>query len=100
VQAVLPPALFLSLVGYFLWNASQGDRGWRAYEARMRQFETVQKERDQVDAERRVWERRVAALRSERLDPDMLDERARAMLNLAEPSDIVVPLRSPGTAHH
>jgi hypothetical protein len=27
----------------------------------------------------------------------MLDERARAMLNVADPSDIVVPLRNAGS---
>src|SRR5689334_22577417 len=90
-QAVLPPALFLSLVVYFLYNASQGERDWRAYEQRLRQFDLVQKERDQVEAERRVWARRVDALRSDRLDPDMLDERARAMLNMADPNEVVVP---------
>jgi cell division protein FtsB len=37
-----------------------------------------------------MWERRVAGLRNTRLDPDTLDERARAMLNLADPSDVVV----------
>jgi hypothetical protein len=29
-------------------------------------------------------------LRTQRLDPDTLDERARAMLNLADPNDVVV----------
>jgi cell division protein FtsB len=38
-----------------------------------------------------MWERRVSGLRSRHLDADMLDERARAMLNLTEPSEVIVP---------
>jgi hypothetical protein len=45
----------------------------------------------QAQAERDSWERRVAGLRANHIDPDSLDERARAMLNLADPADIVVP---------
>jgi cell division protein FtsB len=32
----------------------------------------------------------VALLRSSQIDPDMLDERARAMLDFADPRDVVV----------
>ena len=41
--------------------------------------------------ERDAWERRVAGLRSRHIDADTLDERARAMLNLADPTDVIVP---------
>ena len=40
-------------------------------------------------------ERDVALLRPESLDPDMLDERARASLNLAHPDDLVMLKRRP-----
>jgi len=48
-------------------------------------------------------ERDVALLRPESLDPDMLDERARAILNLAHPDDLIMlkrrpPSETPGTA--
>ncbi len=36
-----------------------------------------------------MWERRVSSLRTSRLDPDSVDERARATLNLADPADII-----------
>ena len=93
-KAVLPPAIFLSLVAYFLWNATQGERGLQAYALRQQQLKQVQDESDRTEAERKLWDRRVTALRSQRLDPDMLDERARAMLNVADPADIVVPLKN------
>ena len=43
-------------------------------------------------AERDGWETRVSGLRPHHLDPDTLDERARAMLNLADPTEVIVKL--------
>jgi cell division protein FtsB len=91
LRAMVLPALFLSLVIYFLWNATQGDRGLQAYALRQEQLKSVQADLAKAQADQAGWDRRVSELRNQRLDPDMLDERARAMLNLADPADIVVP---------
>ena len=91
VVGALPGLLFLSLVGYFGWNAIQGDRGLQAYSVRQEQLRQVQADLIRVTAEQEMWERRVAGLRGQRLDPHALDERARAMLNVADPADIVLP---------
>lgn len=90
VRATVAPTLFLGLVGYFCWNATQGDRGLQSYAIRQTQLKAVQAELKRVETDRDVMERRVAGLRSQHLDPDTLDERARAMLNVADPSDLVV----------
>ncbi len=90
-QAMVAPVLFLSLSGYFGWNAMRGDHGLRAYAMRQRQLVTARAEQAAAEAERQEWEVRVAGLRANHIDPDTLDERARAMLNLADPADVVVP---------
>ena len=41
------------------------------------------------------WERRIGLLKSESLDPDMLDERARALLNWVDPRDVTMMLKQP-----
>jgi cell division protein FtsB len=87
----MPPLLFLCLVGYFLWQASQGERGSRAFVARQADLQAAQAELARAEADRGAWERRVMALRTGRLDPDSLDERSRAMLNLSDPGEIIVP---------
>jgi cell division protein FtsB len=46
-------------------------------------------------AERRVIERRVAALRPDSLDLDMLDERARQVLDLVHEDELVIQLPQP-----
>ena len=91
LRAIVTPTLFLSLVAYFMWNATQGDRGLQAYALREQQLRGLRAELDKVQGEQRDWDRRVAELRAQHLDPDMLDERARAMLNLVDPADVVVP---------
>jgi cell division protein FtsB len=42
----------------------------------------------ELKAERAHWERRVSLLRADRIDPDMLDERARALVGYADPRDL------------
>jgi cell division protein FtsB len=90
-KAAVAPLIFLALVGYFCWNAAQGNHGLVAFAQRERLLAQAQADQAQARAEKEMWERRVSGLRSRHLDADMLDERARAMLNLAEPTDVVVP---------
>jgi cell division protein FtsB len=93
-RMVLAPTIFLVITGYFAWNATQGDRGLVAYAQRQDLLRQVVADQAAAKAERDGWETRVSGLRARHLDPDTLDERARAMLNLAEPSDIIVKLGS------
>jgi len=90
LKASVAPLIFLSLVGYFGWNAVQGDHGLVAYAERQQLYAQAQAEQAKAEAEREAWERRVAGLRSRHIDADTLDEQARAMLNLADPGDIIV----------
>ena len=91
LKAAVTPLIFLGLVGYFGYNATQGNRGLVAYAQRQELLAQAQADQVRALAERDAWERRVAGLRAWHIDADALDERARAMLNLADPSDIIVP---------
>ncbi len=95
VKAVLPSVLLLAVAGYFAWSATQGNRGLQSYARQQDQLRLAQAELTRVNGEVEAWERRVSALRNSRLDPDVLDERARAILNVADPSETVV-LYGPG----
>ena len=89
-KAAIPPLLLLAIAGYFGWSATQGDHGLQAFARQRQQLRLAQDELDHVNTEVAMWERRVGGMRNTRLDPDTLDERARAMLNLAEPTEVVV----------
>ena len=90
-KSALPPALFLSLVAYFAWNANQGEHGRRSYTEQLRLLSQAQAGQLAADEEQAAWARRVSGLRDQALDADTLDERSRAMLNLAASGDIVIP---------
>jgi cell division protein FtsB len=89
-RAAAAPSVFLLLVAYFLWNATHGDRGLEAFAQRQRDLQAALAQQALAETELAIWERRVAGLRS-RIDADALDERARAMLNLSDPRDVIVP---------
>jgi cell division protein FtsB len=91
VRAGVAPLLFLSVTAYFGWNATQGDLGLQAYAKRQHDLQAAQANLAHAEAEMKSWEQLVRSLRSNHLDTDALDERVRAMLNRADPADIVVP---------
>jgi cell division protein FtsB len=89
--AAIPPVLGLALVGFFAWHTLHGSRGLIALGAIQEQIALAETEFARLEAERLRLERKVDALRVEHLDGDALDERARRMLNLAAPDDLVLP---------
>src|SRR5665213_3440391 len=82
-------------IGYFAENAFTGNHGLRAQADLDQQMAAMQGELTHLKAEHALWDRRVALLRADRIDPDMLDERARALLGLADPRDLTLLLRTP-----
>ncbi len=80
-------------IGYFGVNAFTGAHGLRAQADLDKQLASMDSELAHLKAERAMWERRVALLRSDKIDPDMLDERARALLGYADPRDAVLLLQ-------
>ena len=90
-NAAIAPLVFLAITGYFGWSATQGNHGLVAYAQRQDLLRQADAEHAAAQADRDNWERRVSGLRANHLDPDTLDERARAMLNLADPHDVIVP---------
>jgi cell division protein FtsB len=81
------------LIGYFGVNAYTGNHGIVARQAVDAQLARLASERDALKSERQQWERRVALLKSQSLDPDMLDERARALLDYVDANDLTLLVR-------
>jgi len=90
-NALALPVVFLAVSGYFVWHAMHGERGLIAREHRVADIAAARADLARAEADRDAIERRVSGLRSDRLDRDQLDERARALLNMAGRDEIVVP---------
>jgi cell division protein FtsB len=80
-------------IGYFAFNAYTGKNGINARQGIDQQIVDLAGELERVKAERARWQRRVALLKSDRIDPDMLDERARQLLNYTDPRDVTVMVK-------
>jgi len=81
------------LIGYFGVNAYTGNHGLKARHDLDQQIAQLSVELSALKGERAIWERRVSLLKSESLDPDMLDERARALLDYVDPRDLTLILK-------
>ncbi|MEW5425013.1 septum formation initiator family protein [Amorphus sp. 3PC139-8] len=90
LSRLLPPVLMIALIGYFVWHGLHGDYGVFARVRLEQEIARLSIERDRIVARRKALEARVSLLDSDAIDADMLDERARANLNLAHPDEIVV----------
>jgi len=86
---IVTPVLGISLIVYFSYHLVQGDRGLLAYMALQQQMRAATAARDQAQAEYVPLAHRVALLRG-KIDRDLLDERARAVLDVAAPGEIVI----------
>ena len=82
--------LAVLIFAYFLFHAVQGDRGVLAWMQVRKQIADAEAQRAVVHNERTWWEHRVALLRADGLDRDMLDERVRRVLGLARPDELIV----------
>ena len=78
-----------ALVGYFGVNAYTGKYGLNARQELDQEIIALTDELARLKRERADSEHRVSLLRTDRLDPDMLDERARYQLDYANPHDLV-----------
>lgn len=84
------PLLGLTAVVYFAYHTVEGDRGVLAWMRLHAQLDEAELQLAKVTTDRQELEHRVLLLRPDHLDPDMLEERARAMLNMGHDGEQVI----------
>ncbi len=87
---VIGPFLGLTAVVYFAYHTVQGDRGLLAWWRLNQEIKQAEDSLSQLETVRDNLDRRARLLRPDHLDPDMLEERARLMLNLGRDDEVVV----------
>jgi len=78
------------VLAYFSYHMIQGNHGVIALLELQSKVAAAEIIRSENSAEHRRLAQQVALLRPDNLDPDMLDERARIMLNYVHPDEIVI----------
>ncbi len=87
---VVGPVLGICAVAYFAYHAIHGDRGLIAWWTLGQKMESARGVLAGIEARRKTLAHRVKLLSPGSLDPDMLEERARLMLNYGFPDDTVI----------
>jgi cell division protein FtsB len=86
---LLFPACIAMLV-YFGWTYFHGSRSVAANAQIELRISALEKRFEAVRAERVAQDQRVGLLRAQNLDADMLDERARALLQYTAKGEIII----------
>lgn len=92
LQRTWAGVFFFTLFIWFAFHLWQGDRGY--YSFKQSQVERTVKEQEyaELKIKREKLENNVRHLRSTSLDPDLLDERTRIMLNRMESNEYILPV--------
>ena len=87
---IIAPTLCLAALGYFVYHTINGDRGVLAWWHLRQEIGKAQSTLAETSAMRMALERRAALMRPDNLDPDMLEEQARRLLNMSRDGDLII----------
>lgn len=91
LRYAVAPLVGMGAVVYFSYHIVQGDRGLIAWVHLKNEIGKAEETLGGIRAQKTELEKRVSLLRPDSLDPDMLEERARIMLNMGRPDERVLP---------
>lgn len=89
-RSALWPIIGALLLAYFSYHMVQGQQGVLSLMQLQTKVVKAESLYASLQSERGELEARVALLRPDNLDPDMIEERARVMLNFVHPNEIVI----------
>ena len=95
LRQALIPFVCIIVLGYFAYHAVYGRHGFISWLDIQNRIDMLEHQLAEVEGKREQLDRQVALLRPESLDPDLLDERARAALGYANPDEVVIFLDPP-----
>ena len=90
VRHMVGPLIGICSIVYFGFHVVHGERGLLTYWRLKTVIAGTQPVLDEARIQRELLQNRVSLLRPDNLDPDMLEERARIMLNFGYANDIVI----------
>ena len=94
LRKIVTPIVFYLVLGvtsgYLVWGASNGEHGLKAKVKFDADAVKLQAELAALKGERARWESRVASLRPESVDRDLLDQEAHALLDRVAKDEVVI----------
>ena len=80
------------MTGYFGYHLVEGDRGLRAWVRLSQELRQAQEQLAVASAKRTELQHRVAHMRADHVDPDLLELQIRKTLDVLRPDEIVIPV--------
>lgn len=96
---VLPVMLYCvagTVASYFVWHGVNGQRGLKTGEEYEQKLAQLRLERDLLKFQRMQWEARIALIKGEKIDADVLEEETRKRLGRVHKNDVVILLPESG----
>jgi len=90
LQSWIPTTLLFALIFYFGFQLMIGPRGILLIRARHEALKTETAQLDQLHGQQQELQIRARLLRDQSLSEDLLEERARYLLGVADPKDYVI----------
>ncbi len=79
-----------SVTSYFVWHAVHGQRGLKTGEEYEQKLTQLKFERDMLKIQRLQFERRLALIKGEKVDADILEDEVRKSLGRVHKNEVVV----------
>ncbi|WP_442753793.1 FtsB family cell division protein [Methylocystis sp. JAN1] len=96
---ILPVTLYCvagTVAAYFVWHGVNGQRGLKTGEEYEQKLAQLRLERDMLKFQRMQWESRIALIKGENVDADILEEQTRKSLGRVHKNDVVILLPQQG----
>ena len=87
--------LVVALITYFSYHALQGELGLLTFARLNKKIAAIEPRLEVLKERRRTLENRVSLLKPDHMDADMLEERARVLLNYGYHNERIVLLQRP-----
>jgi cell division protein FtsB len=91
-RALTWPAVGIIVTGYFGYHLVEGDRGLRAWVRLSQELRQAKEQQAVASAKRTELQHRVAHMRADHVDPDLLESQIRKTLDVLRPDEIVIPV--------
>src|SRR3954453_9760402 len=95
-RALTGPVLGIMLTSYFGYHLVEGDRGLRAWVRVSQELRQAKAELAAASAKHAELQHRVAHMRVNQVDPDLLDAQVRKTLDVLRPDEIIIPVPNEG----
>ncbi len=92
LRQFLVGALLIGFVSYLGYSAVNGKYGLTNRQQMLVDIDALTAQRAALASRIDLYQQRLSLFDPARLDPDIIEEKARALLSMANPDDIIIPL--------